>query len=313
MRAIADRNLSEPFRSWIDRRLPLPDQVRMLPRSLLVTHNILMFLMISVLIGGMGSVMLGLFASTLVINNNTDWFGILFLCCIGLGLWFFPLLLLRRAWITFWAWNDQKRDRLRQGILIGPEGILVRLEPNWCYPIALDRYVAAKVYSPHGDHSNPYFQIETLDGPVEFYPEWLDAMPDDVERTVREFRPASPKVKRPKPERRADRAAARKFTAGAVLFAAGMLLTGGAILGIILAGQNAPDALLLLLMTGLLVVFASVINLVYRFLSIRLYRCPQCRQRLPQVHEACPAIIYYCAACNVEWDTGLHEARSGFD
>lgn len=63
--------------------------------------------------------------------------------CFLLGL--IPWYLLRRLSNTIGAWLQLKRGTLRQGILVGPEGVLVRMEPNRCYAIALDRFVNAKV------------------------------------------------------------------------------------------------------------------------------------------------------------------------
>lgn len=45
-------------------------------------------------------------------------------------------------------------------------------------------------------------------------------------------------------------------------------------------------------------------SVVYR------YRCPQCGSKTMKVEEALPDIHKYCAACNVEWDTGLRRSES---
>ena len=54
MRARSDRNLTEPYRSWIDRSVPLPDGVRLRPRTIDVGHDTVIFFMLGGMMGGMG-------------------------------------------------------------------------------------------------------------------------------------------------------------------------------------------------------------------------------------------------------------------
>jgi hypothetical protein len=106
----------------------------------------------------------------------------------------------------------------------------------------------------------------------------------------------------------------RKVQRAAYLFVAAMLVVGGAIGALILAGENswAAPAATLLLFAGFLVLAASIVNLLFRFLTLKFsYRCPECGGRPTRVPEALPGVHFYCAGCNAEWDTGLVERIEG--
>jgi hypothetical protein len=185
-RAVRDKALPEPYRSWIDRSRPLPTFVRLLPRTINVTFDLLMFLMLGLMFGGMAALITFL---PPWLAAGTPW-GMLL--CIGLivfGLLLVPLVLLRRLCRTLGAARDLKRGVLRQGILVGSEGLLVRIEPNQCYPVAADRFLEAKIRVSGGgpDTEEKYlFRIETLDGPIEFFNERLADTPGNLNRTMRE-------------------------------------------------------------------------------------------------------------------------------
>ena len=114
------------------------------------------------------------------------------LLCVGLivlGLLLVPLALLRRLYRTIGAARDLKRGVLRQGIMVGPEGLLVRIEPNQCYPVAADRFIEAKIRVSGGGASDTdekeLFRVETTDGPIEFFNERLTDTPGKLNRTMR--------------------------------------------------------------------------------------------------------------------------------
>ena len=73
---------------------------------------------------------------------------------------------------------------LRQGILVGPEGILVRLAPNRCYPIPADRFVWAEEWSGGGVEGGDYLRIVTRDGPVDIWDHDITADAAEVNRAV---------------------------------------------------------------------------------------------------------------------------------
>ena len=84
--------------------------------------------------------------------------------------------------------------------------------------------------------------------------------------------------------------------------------------GTIAFGDDSPAsfAIAVVFLVGLLGVAVSTVNLIYWFLSSKLrYRCPECRAKCSRVDEALPDIYHYCAACNIEWDTGIEESTSG--
>ena len=62
----------------------------------------------------------------------------------------------------------------------------------------------------------------------------------------------------------------------------------------------------------LLLIAAAVVHIYYQVVRMQaFYRCPQCRARPERVLEAQPAIRYFCAACNVEWATGIEDEEYG--
>ncbi len=187
LRAVRDRRLPEPYRSWADRTQPLPPQVRLLPRSVDIVYDLGTF----VIVGGMflGMIALFLFTAWGTPVRNDPLFAAMVLL-LALVPWF----LLRRLWITLGAWRDQKRGTLRQGILVGPEGLLVRMEPNYCYAIAIDHFVNA---TTEEHQATTDFVIETLDGSATFVDHRLSAAPWELHRCVEEVRKSlSPRPRR---------------------------------------------------------------------------------------------------------------------
>jgi hypothetical protein len=315
MRALSDRKLTEPYRSWIDRAAPLPAGVRLFPRTVDVGHDALIFLMLSAMFGGMGALIAALLPPSRFDPARDGWGPPLLVGAICLALWSVPLLLLRRLIHTLGAAADHRRGTLRQGILIGGEGLLVRMEPGRCHPIAPDEFVAARLFPPQESRGGRKrtLILETREGTVEFFADRLAAQPQDIHRAARA---AWPKWRQPGPLLRTDRAkrpdlrTRRKMIHGAYLFGGAMLAVFGGLGAVLAAGgqSSAADWFSLLVFVGLVLVAVSVVNLFYRLLSLKLlYRCPQCRVKAVRAFEALPDVHFYCRACNVEWATGLQE------
>ena len=190
LRPVPDRRLPEPYRSWIDEAQPLPAQVRLLPRSVAVIGDLSRFVLLGVMIIGMDVLVVSMFLPALAAAGG--WAPILVVGAFCLLLALIPLYLLRRLIITLGAWRRLKRGTLRQGILVGPEGVLVRMEPNHCHAIALDRFVSAKIETSATRGNVPSdFVIETLDGRVAFFLDLSSGPPEQINQWVAELRSAS--------------------------------------------------------------------------------------------------------------------------
>jgi hypothetical protein len=189
LRSVPDRRLPEPYRSWIDEAQPLPAQVRLRPRSVAVIHDLGVFVILGFMIIGMDVLVVALFLPALAAANA--WVPILVVGAVCLLLALIPLSLLRRLCITLGAWRRLKRGTLRQGILVGPEGVLVRMEPNRCHAIPLDRFVNAKIEASASTDVSSDFVIETLDGPVAFFVDRSSGHPEQINQWVAELRSGS--------------------------------------------------------------------------------------------------------------------------
>jgi hypothetical protein len=194
MRAISDRTLPEPYRSWIDRTADLPEGVRLLPRSVDVGYDALTFFGLGGMFGVMGALLVFL-PPWRFDPAHEGWTPYVWLGVICLGLWSVPVLLLRRFVITLRARADEKRGALRQGIFVGPEGMLVRMEPNRGHPIAMNRFKEARILPPvrPGRNRNPVMIVDTLDGSVKFFAQRLRVSADEVNRVAKEQRRAGKK------------------------------------------------------------------------------------------------------------------------
>ncbi len=186
---VSDDRLPEPYRSWIDEAQALPAQVRILPRSVAVIHDLIFFVTLGFTPIAMVILIVLMFWPALVAAGATVPLLVLGAVCSLLAL--IPLYLLRRLCITLGAWHRLKRGTLRQGILVGPGGVLVRMEPNRCYGIALDRFVNAKIEASVSTDVPSDFVIETLDGPVAFFLDWSSGRPEQINQWVAELRSGS--------------------------------------------------------------------------------------------------------------------------
>lgn len=177
MRACRDRALPEDYRAWVDPTRPLPEDVHLLPRQVKVGDDLLLALGVGGLFAVMGAFMGALLARA---ARAGDPWGILLLAAVTAGLWLVPLVLARRLIGTIRASKEAKDGRLRQGLLLGPQGLLLRLTPNHGYVVSAKEFMVAKMRtSPRGQRQR-FFRIETRDDAVEFFAERLRGEPDDV-------------------------------------------------------------------------------------------------------------------------------------
>lgn len=314
MRAVSDRALSGPYRRWIDGAMALPPDVVLVPRTIDVTRDALMLLAATLPMGAV-SVFFLLMGSR--VRPETDgWAPFLFLWGIGLALWIAPVLLLRRLVRTVGAASDRARGALRQGIFVGTEGALVRMEPDRCHPIAPDRFVSAIHVGPlstaHAKAAT--VEVETLDGTITLFADRLDGHPGRIVEAARTLWPAGSQArKRPKARVKADHTRANgvlramKIAGLSVVllfFVLGVLRVAG-------ASWSTPGVTPAVLGLGLLIV-GAVLNVAIQWVRMSaFYRCPKCGGKTRRVPAALPAIRYLCAPCNVEWDSGVEERDLG--
>src|SRR4051812_2655010 len=158
MRRVRDRRLPDPFRAWIDRAEPLPPGVTVLPRTISVSADAAALALI-----GIGCVGLGVPCATLI-ATGAGWLsgGGLGILVLAPAVPFCVLIwVARRLWRTIGASRDQKAGALWQGVLVGPAGVLVRLAPDRCYPIPMDRFMRAQKWSGGGEDGVDFLRIET--------------------------------------------------------------------------------------------------------------------------------------------------------
>ena len=179
MRRVRDSHLPDPFRAWIDRADPLPPGVTVLPRTVSVSGDVLALVVV-----GIGCVGIGVPIVTVVPQAEPrvgGWavVGLISVVLVGVLTW-----LAKRLWRTIGASRDQKAGVLRQGVLVGPDGVLVRLKPNWCYPIPMERFVRAEKWTGGGQDGIDYVRIKTLEGPIDLPDEQLTFGAAEVNQAV---------------------------------------------------------------------------------------------------------------------------------
>ena len=90
MRSVSDRGLPEPYRTWIDRSDPLPAGVRLLPRTVEVGTDVVTFLGVGGMFGGMAVLMFVLLRPWRLDPLRDGWAPILImgglLLALGMGL-----------------------------------------------------------------------------------------------------------------------------------------------------------------------------------------------------------------------------------
>lgn len=139
MRKIRDQHLQEPFRAWIDPAQPLPEDVTVLPREVDVSLAVMRLVYPGLGFLGIGVAFIVVAAMTSSAPPPAGVFAFLALSSLilfGISVW-----LILQWWHTLHARRDQRAGNLRQGVLVGPEGVLVRFKPNACYPVPMDRLI----------------------------------------------------------------------------------------------------------------------------------------------------------------------------
>ena len=164
MRRIRDRHLPQPYRAWIDKTSPLPNGVVVLPRTIQVAQEVRVLVFPGVALVGMGAAFIALFAPADVWQNAGALGFLALSSAITFGV---PLWMALRLVRTIDARRDQRANVLRQGILVGPEGLLVRLRAGRSYLVPLARFIGAKVWSGGGESGTDWLGIETRDGRVD--------------------------------------------------------------------------------------------------------------------------------------------------
>jgi hypothetical protein len=163
MRRVLDRDLPEPFRSWIDPSMPLPEGVVVLPRSTNVTREVLRLLFPGLVFAGLGVLFIAL------VTAAQDWVNGPALACLALNsvlLFSVPLWRARRLAVTLRARSEERAGVLRRGILVGADGMLIRVVQDHCYLIPLGRFVRAKMWDAGVDDATEHLGIEVRHGRI---------------------------------------------------------------------------------------------------------------------------------------------------
>lgn len=310
MQTCLDRDLSLPYLMWIDPSIPLSADVRLIPRSIHPFHDLLGFISSLVSLGAMGGFML-----FLAVRWHLARAGYIFpilMTLIALCLWLVPWFLGRRWLVSRAAAGEQRRGKLRQGILLGAEGLLVRMAPNQCYAIAWDNYVGIKTF--YYSAGSQIFQVETLDGPINFPIHWLRATRQGFEREVERVRPATGRpavIPSRERQRRFDLAPQRKLLRLVAVFVTGVVIVLGSLIGVgmteeqdTVRGWSALGVLV-----GLLWTFGTVPYAFWTFYRLNQYDCMECGKRLPRADEFRPEVVFYCPDCGILWDTRMSESK----
>src|SRR4029453_2227202 len=223
MRPVSDRGLPEPYRTWIDRSGPLPAGVRLLPRTVDVGTDVVTFLGGGGVFGGVGAFIFVLLRPWRLDPVRDGWTPILIMGGLLLALWSVPVLLLRRMVRTLGARADLRRGTLRQGILLGPEGMLVRMEPNGGRTSPADGFVGARLFPPleSKDRRKRTLVVETRDGDVEFFAERLSVGPRGIHEAARDVWPSwrePPPLLKKNRKKQADSRTRRKMWQATIVF-----------------------------------------------------------------------------------------------
>ncbi len=189
-----DSQLEEPYRSWINGEVSLPEDVTILPRNISVQPAAMLLVAVVLGCATMASFFLPEAFASLPTDESTDSF--LSVVLIGGFVVFLPFLTLRHLLVTLSALRELNRGKLRRGIIVGSVGILVRLAPNKCFAIPLERFVGASTWSGGGDSSEEFICIETKDGNIDISERTLSADAAAINQLVFEARVSRDSVKK---------------------------------------------------------------------------------------------------------------------
>ncbi len=149
LRRLRDNQLEEPYRSWINREVTLPTDVNVLPRKIDVHGETTV--LITVGSGCLAMAILVFPLALITIDSDTSKDALLVVALIAIAIVLLPSWMIWRLCVTFSARRDQRCGKLRQGIIIGTAGIVVRLSPNRCFVIPLERFLLARPWGGGGD------------------------------------------------------------------------------------------------------------------------------------------------------------------
>ncbi len=182
LRRQRDSQLEEPYRSWINGEVLLPEEVTILPRKIDVqSEAMLLFAVV------LGCAILAFFflpgpLKSISSDPSTDSF--LTVVLLGSVVVFLPYLTIRRLYTTLAALREQRYGKLRQGIIVGPAGVLIRLTANKCFVIPLESFVRAKPWAGSEAGNEEFICIETKNGNFDFSERSLVADADAVNQLV---------------------------------------------------------------------------------------------------------------------------------
>lgn len=309
MRACPDDELPLPYLTWIDANKPL-DDVELIPRYISPGMDLLAFTSSLISFGGMGVFLL--YFSWRILVTGGDFVMPVILGLISIAIFAVPWLLAGRWLRALSAASEQRQGRLRRGILLGPEGLLVRLDPDQCYAVGWDRFVEAEDFYLGAGGS--VFKIETLDGPVQIPGSWLRTTVSGFEKAVERHRPATgrPKViPRNQRQHRVDLGPQRRLLRLVVVFFSGGAVLMASTAGVVTNKENTPihDWAGLGVFIGLLIMLSMVPYAFWVLYRLSKYNCPQCSDRLPRADKFRPNIYFYCARCGINWDTKMSEGK----
>ena len=186
LRGKRDSQLEEPYRSWINREVSIPADVIFLPRKINVPSEAM--LVIAVLIGCATMTFLFLPGALKSFHSDVSTDSSLVITLVALANVLLPFWTIRRLSETLRARLEQRRGKLRQGIFVGTAGILVRLTPNKCFALPLEKFMRAKHWSGSENGGGEFICIETKDGNIDFSERSLAVDAEAVNQSVFEAR-----------------------------------------------------------------------------------------------------------------------------
>ena len=177
MRPLSESSLDEPFQSWIDQSKPLPVNVTLLPRSIDVAGDMFSAIYITAMCLVMLALMCFFFRPVFTEPElgPLAFFGLVLAILLGVPLW-----VIRRLIRTLAARRDQRAGVLRFGIFVGPAGLLVRLVPNRCYPIARVDFILARDWSGGGDSGSDWLALQTRSSTLDLSADHLSVSADQI-------------------------------------------------------------------------------------------------------------------------------------
>lgn len=316
MKTSRDSALSPPFREWIEPAMPLPKHVILVPRTISIALDALLLVLFGGFFGPFAALMIrAIYLERMKGEDSGDraWIGMAIIAALCASV---VLFFLHRLVVTCRAALERSRGSLRQGVFVGPEGILIRLVPNRSLAISADRFVSARRYPPveSRDPRAARIDIETKDGPFTFMESRCEGGASAIESAVKVSLPnhrAPPVRERADRKRRSDPAARGSLMKLARQFAVAMVIAVIAVFGVIRGTEDTPtrtasEWVLVSALTWIGVVVAILVPKAWRL--THRYRCPDCSGVTTRVAAALPKVHHYCSTCNIEWDTGLEES-----